>query len=298
MDRSVFEELLDESRLADDEVARRFEEAIEPGYWDSLRKPTGDARVTTVEVDAIGLELAQQGWFMRERVLDPLPLRQAVNAVRAAGWPPVFAFVYEELWTFLRAPLFRALGRAFLGAEPAQAAYFWAHVVPAAAEGRGWAPHADGDDPAAPPRLNLWIPLTDATLDNGCIYVVPRDRIPPDWVRTFNSRAAFDRDAVLTLLQSSRAVPAPAGSLLGWDFRTIHWGSVRHASAGEPRMSIAVELIAADSDEETIALGEPPDFRRRIALIAGAMRVYGRWEPRLVRFAALRDRLADWAGVS
>src|SRR5207244_2616081 len=90
----------------------------------------------------------------------------------------------------------------------------------------GWPPHCD--DANRPNRVTVWIPLSDATLDNGCMYVVPRDR------------AAADADA---RLQACRALPAAAGSILGWNFDVLHWGSTC-TRPGEPRIAISQEFIA------------------------------------------------------
>jgi ectoine hydroxylase-related dioxygenase (phytanoyl-CoA dioxygenase family) len=34
------------------------------------------------------------------------------------------------------------------------------------------------DGKGRPAIMNVWVPITDATLDNGCMYVVPKVRIP------------------------------------------------------------------------------------------------------------------------
>jgi len=273
-----------------DELAAR---AIDPDYWRSLRLDDSPPRVEADFEAAPAVErLRQHGWFAIDDAL-PRPLASwmldAVERVRAAGWPPVFAFVYEELWSLFRTPAFRALATAAIGDDAAQTAYFWTHVV----GDSGWAPHADAASESEPPRLNLWLPLRDATLDNGCMAVIPRDRAPQVDI---NRATSFDRETTLALLQSARAVPVPAGAVLGWDFRTIHWGSMRHDAAAAPRISIAIELCSAAAlrkrGEEAIPLDAVPDFRTRLRLIAGALATYSRREPELARFDGLRERLA------
>ena len=271
----------------DDFAARALDET----YWRSLREESPRAAAEFEAAPAVA-SLERHGWFAID---DAIPralatsMLEAVERVRAAGWPPVFAFVYEEFWSLFRTPAFRALAAAAIGDDAAQTAYFWTHIVGDA----GWAPHADAASDDEPPRLNLWLPLRDATLDNGCMVVVPRDRAPRVDI---NRAASFDRATTLTLLQSARALPAPAGALLGWDFRTIHWGAARHDASAPPRISIAIELCSANAmrqrGEEAIALDLVPDFRNRLRLIAGAIGTYARREPELARFDGLRARLA------
>src|SRR5438093_1083574 len=76
-------------------------------------------------------------------------------------------------------------------------------------------------------RLTTWVPLTDATLSNGCMYVVPKstDERVQQAVENYSSRKMSMGD-VQRLLQHARALPARAGSVLCWGFGLLHWGSV------------------------------------------------------------------------
>jgi protein arginine N-methyltransferase 1 len=279
-------EPLDDAAV-DDLAARALDET----YWRSLR-PEGPRVEAELDAAPAVAALEQHGWFAIDGAIPrelATSMLEAVERVRAAGWPPVFAFAYEEFWSLFRTPAIRALAATAIGDDAAQTAYFWTHIVGDA----GWAPHADAASDDEPPRLNLWLPLRDATLDNGCMTVVPRDRAPRVDI---NRAPSFDRETTMALLQSARAVPAPAGALLGWDFRTIHWGSARHDADAPPRVSIAIELCSAaamrERGEEAIALDAVPDLRARLRLIAGAMATYARREPDLARFEGLRARLA------
>jgi protein arginine N-methyltransferase 1 len=278
-------------RLDEATTATLAERALDPAYWRSLRgdPPPVDAAFDPAPACA---KLERHGWFAIDDAI-PRPLARwmldTVERLRAEGWPPVFLFVYEELWSLFRTPAFRTLAAEAIGPDAAQTAYFWTHVV----GNSGWAPHADGASDGEPARLNLWLPLRDATLDNGCMVVIPRDQAPSV---DFNRAASFDRETTLALLQSARALPAPAGSLLGWDFRAIHWGAARHDPEAPPRISIAIELCSAAAlhgrGEEVMPLDSIPGFRTRLRLIAGALATYSRREPELARFDGLRERLA------
>lgn len=95
--------------------------------------------------------------------------------------PITFCFMYDEFWyMFMR--LHHTLGHV-LGADYKRLPDFWAwRVDPRKAE-RGWTVHRDKNFETLyrnglPKSLSVWVPLTDATTSNGCMYVVPADRDP------------------------------------------------------------------------------------------------------------------------
>ena len=83
---------------------------------------------------------------------------------------------------------------------------------------------------AEPHYATAWVALTDATPKNGCIYVVPA-RFDPDY-HTLKESTEFD-------VQNLRALPAPAGSVLVWSGRTLHFGGRADKDAKTPRISIS-----------------------------------------------------------
>jgi hypothetical protein len=83
-----------------------------------------------------------------------------------------------------------------------------------------------------PAILKVWMHLNDATLNNGCMCVVPRE-FDTDFARTDNHHAHMNPATEVRAGLSSkihfplhgvRALPAPAGSLIAWHGNTIHWG--------------------------------------------------------------------------
>jgi ectoine hydroxylase-related dioxygenase (phytanoyl-CoA dioxygenase family) len=113
---------------------------------------------------------------------------------------------------------------------------FWVwHVVPSESA-YGWSPHRDRVQPTldrnnAPHSLTVWVPFTDATPLNGCIYMLPAhldDR--------FKQRI-WDGEGNNQVLQPQniRALPAPAGSLLAWNQAVLHWGGRASRLAEGPR---------------------------------------------------------------
>src|SRR5439155_714271 len=84
-------------------------------------------------------------------------------------------------------------------------------------------------------------PLSDATLDNGCIYLIPRDLIAAETAEAFIRTQTVGFAELAELLQGSRALPARAGSVLGRDYPLIHWGAKR-ALPRDTRAVVAAAL--------------------------------------------------------
>lgn len=264
----------------------------DPQYWRGLAPDlhVGDrtARLDTlsIEPDAVGQACASlsSGAFHLPGVLPPASLARAnagINAVTAAGWPAAFAFAYDELWLCARAPALVAIARRVLGSDCGQIPHAWAHVVPPG--GRGWPAHVDGPRDG---RLTAWVALTDAGLDNGCMYIVDRDAAPRHLGNRIGTGETLTGSEVQRLLHGARAMSAAAGDMIGWLFDVIHWGG--RAGAGAPgRRGLSLEFIASSepgSEDERlpIPLDTLPPFDVRLRAIAGGILGYGATEP-LVR---------------
>jgi Phytanoyl-CoA dioxygenase (PhyH) len=305
--RKKVRQLLAGLSLSRDEIRSRVEQALDPEYWRSLYPPFSICAnaplapdlppldATTLAGYARGLD--QYGYFASESPIArslTAPLLECVETVRKAGWPPAFAYVYDELWTLWRAAPIAQILTAALGDGYRWIPHGWCHYLQPVRGASGWPPHIDGN---LPNRMSIWIPLTDATLDNGCIYLVPKD---------MNTSAVGERrelrDAsnlqMRELLQRGRAIPAPAGSILGWQFRILHWGSTAH-SPGNPRVSLVLEFIAANKApiKNELPLFDPadrlPDLPMRLHSIGRAIRQYMRYELRMQRYAELAKELMN-----
>ena len=167
--------------------------------------------------------------------------------------------------------------------------------------------HAEGEDGSedgnrmeSPEILTVWIPLNNATLNNGCMYVVPRE-FDTDFARTDNHHAHMNpatevqrglSSKIHFPLHGVRALPAPAGSLLAWYGNTIHWGSTCSRYADVPRKSIALTFrrTCSSSSSSNSNLGgtkEAPPITMaeasfmtpelRLALISRSLLLYNQW---------------------
>lgn len=223
---------------------------------------------------AVRDELRTEGYFAAPPSVPAELLARCLDAielVRAAGAPPLAAFAFDALWelatvVFPHADLAFAAGARLMPA-------FWAWRIEES-DARGWEPHRDRpgraiDDDGQPESIALWVPLTDATVDNGCMYLVPApwDPLYP------NPRATAD----VVFQQAVRAVPARAGAVLGWTSRLLHWGSM--ARPGRPlRISVGFEFqdaARAPFDNEVFERGWTPPPARRAALIEQQWDLYG-----------------------
>ena len=94
------------------------------------------------------------------------------------------------------------------------------------------------------------------------------------------------------LLQGTRALPARAGSCLGWGHDVVHWGSIVKGTDSsarmEPRISIAVEFIAARQEatsweQPTLSCDGMPTLAERLHAVGKCLARYSKFEP-IMRF--------------
>jgi hypothetical protein len=204
-------------------------------------------------------------------------LSNAISRCVQLGIPPVFIFLFDEAWM----AFFRQHGTlsAFLGPQYQVLPDFWAwHVDPRAGQA-GWRPHRDKGRSALAPdgsplSLTVWMPLTEATPLNGCMYVLPANRDP---VYGSENEANWQVD-----FPSIRALPGQPGDWLCWNQAVLHWGAQSSPFATQPRMSMALEFQRADVQPfNTPLLGTLPvlNFESRLRLVAKQILQYQHMYP-------------------
>lgn len=244
-------------------------------------------------LDTIKKRVTKEGYFdERSPALERMAprLAESVQKLVALGLPAPFLFVFDEPWNAFRAV--DAVIAALLGSDFKMLPDFWAwHVDPKTSEA-GWAPHRDRGRVALAPdgsplAISLWIPLTEATPLNGCMYILPAHRDP-----VYNTASEHDRSAID--LASIRALPAKPGAFMAWNQAVLHWGAKSSPMAQAPRISMAVEFQRGDSapmNEPLLDLGRALTFDQRLRLIAKQILQYQHLYPLKPETRAIADAI-------
>jgi len=233
---------------------------------------------------------------------DIAALQTAAISISEAGWPLIFAFVYDEFWKIGRTTKLRAFVSSLIGSGYQPTVSFWVNYVPAVRGGSGFPPHMDDVWPGHH-TVTCWVPLTPVTPDNGCLYVIERD--------SENSGESVDLSGanltgaqVLSALPRVRALPARPGSFLAWPNNTIHWGGM-FLRGQQARMALSFHFTSADFENvdpslrESMLIHRPlPRFEDRLRLVCKSMLRFRGRDPLLERFAPVARRLIGESGSS
>jgi hypothetical protein len=228
--------------------------------------------------------------------------------LRQYGLPPVFIFVFDAAWLMLR-QMFEVASSA-LGSDCVMDDTFFAWLLRPRATavsgssaentenhigGNFGLPHRDfsfteSNLPDGTPKVvNVWVPVTDSTVDNGCMHVLPKE-----YDAYFNEpshynhlRAALPENRGRTSMSfspcDSRPLPAVAGSVLCWQGNLVHWGGRCSQYATTPRASLAVSFRRADAEQwgcgGTITRDQMMSFSlsQRLEMISASLLRYGHW---------------------
>lgn len=204
-------------------------------------------------------------------------LANGFRTLREKGWPPVFVFVYQPYWQLIQhATLFVDM---LMGAPSRRLPDIWSwHLEPSLHE-TGWEPHRDKGKKALfedgrPKSLTLWLPVTEATPENGCLYILPKNKDPH-----YGQEKEMRPNVPLTEI---RALPSEPGRIFLWDQAVLHWSGRAHPKAKGPRISLSCEYQRADVAPFKEPLDDPfrlPPFQERLALIARQILQYRHMEP-------------------
>lgn len=244
-------------------IHRHWAEYCTPDYWRALNphltiSDTPCAHLAPLEipqavVDDCRDQLASEGFFVTPPVITEArmaPVRRAITTLAEHEIPTGFACLYDEyyqLFEGLQRLVEPILGEGYRWVTQGNWAFFVPPGDPALSGLTAASPHRDsmGPDPRImagelPGVLTVWVPLTDVTPEHSCIYVVPKD-VDPDFLT--DSREVLRKRIAL---RDVRAVPAAAGSILGWSTHLAHWGSRSSPRAPGPRISVSMYFQRAD----------------------------------------------------
>lgn len=280
------------------------EQAERPEFWAELVPGLGidDARppapAAVPDTEALCRTLRREGYVNAPGVLSrdvTAPLADAVKALHGAGIPLPFTFVYAELWHAFQSV--SAFVSAALGKNYKALPDFWVWLVEPRDAAHGWAAHRDRVQPAvdsdnSPNTLTVWLPFTDATPLNGCIYALPLHLDP----RFKERRWDGDGNNVVHKPEDVRALTATEGSLLAWNQNLLHWGSRASRMAAGPRISAAFEFQRGERSPFNTPLLDPavvPPFEARLGLIGKQVLQYQHMYPLAPDVALLAAELRD-----
>lgn len=297
--------------------------AKDPEYWAGLAAEEGwlieggdfgemgelDASKAE-DTDPLKDAISRHGFFKAEGVLaqkNMAALCALAEGIRDRGWPRIFALLFPLFWETLRTPALLRLLKGIFGPGVVQLPGMWIHHVPSLAGSRGWEPHVDVNQPShtckngGPDRLSIWIALTNATLDNGCMFAVSK-KSAPESIR-FHGQQSFSAAQVIELLHAATPLPVGAGGVLGWAYDTLHWGGIANGEGNMPRLALSLEFMNGDAERKKgerplLAPGEIPDFSQRLFLVGRNLRAYAgdaHRERHAHQFFYLGDALAPGA---
>jgi hypothetical protein len=260
-----------------------------------------DYRFTDVQAERLSRQIRTEGYFQSEPVLpahEHERLATAIARINQARALPVFIAIFDEFWRLLHG--LRNTFDPILGKSYRLSPDFWAWHISPNSSGRGWGFHRDAEitrpldanslisEDGRPRLCTIWIPLTDATTHNSCIYVLPFPHDPA--IQSFlrkENMAAIQQQGQLTNWTDIRALPAQAGSVLGWNPYIVHWGSQSTDWATHARVSIGIYYEGADAPavgrpynaagQRYIKLHDanfPITFEERLAIIANILETY------------------------
>lgn len=219
----------------------------------------------------------------------------AVEHLYKRAIPLPFTFVFDEFWHAFQGV--SAFIEAALGATYKALPDFWVWYVAPSDNAAGWGPHRDKVAPCvdrdnSPHSLTVWLPFSDATPLNGCIYMLPAH------LDERFKRRVWDGEGNNQVLQPQnvRALPASAGSVLAWNQAVLHWGGRASSMAGGPRVSAAFEFQRGDKPPFNTPLLDPkkiPPFRQRLGLIGKQVLQYRHMYPLPSDVAKLAEMLRD-----
>jgi hypothetical protein len=244
--------------------------ALAPGLHigdDAVRQGVRALRPSNSQAADLDERLIDEGYFQltHDFGLDLKMMADTVRRFSAAGIPPVFCCVFDEFWAPVQA--LDAVYGGILGPYGLLPDFWVWNVDPAKGEA-GWKPHRDRGHIALRPdgrplTLTTWIPLSEATPLNSCMYVLPANA-DPTYGTPRDTEYHFDLPAI-------RALPGKPGDVFVWNQAVIHWGSRTSPRATESRISMAFEFQANDSkpfNTPILPPGQSVPFDLRLRLIA------------------------------
>ena len=266
------------------------ESIFQKSFWQSLNQQLSIEQPSKYKEPAIEfsesiknnlkVRLIKEGYFDVPNVnWDPSikSIEMGIKNLYSQSIPVVFAFIYDELWILLRQ--LKKILAVFLDDPVMRLPDIWVWFLDPVKDDKGWEPHRDKGKHAlfsdgSPKSLTIWIPITDATALNGCIYILPK-HLDSAYNKEDEYKSPIN-------LQHIRALPAAAGSLLCWDQAVMHWSGTASSRCNIQRISISCEYQRADIPpfkQPLQLIDDIPSYTERLKLIARQIIQYRHLDP-------------------
>ena len=259
--------------------------ALSPSPRPGTARPVGDCAAARIRLQREGLGLVDSiaSGAICARLVG------AIEALHARDLPATFVYAFDDPWTI--GAQVRATITALVGQEYSLVEDVWAWLVPPGSA--GWPAHRGVAhallDRDAPEVLNVWVALSDVTVDRACMHAVPLAEDP-------------GYPAALASLDvpspSVRAMPVAAGDALFWNANVLHWGGRCEPDAAGPRASCSFTLCRTDALDRFPELSPLPalaelDLATRMDVVARMVLLYGGAER-----GDVRGTVREWAAIT
>jgi len=261
-----------------------------------VRQPCKPLAFTADTLAEVSEQFHDEGYLCLPRIFDAsslMPIHQGIEALARSGFPPVFIYLYDQPYA-LFAKLTELISH-FLAPQFGLLPNFWAWNISPTAGARGWPPHqdcqaktrfSDGAGGETLISMSLWVPLTAATLENGCMSVLPRSAEDHYDLPLVDVDAIDPDDAV--------ALPVEAGSVLAWSQDLYHWSNRVTGAAEGRRVSVSFEFQNQAFDplaKPLLEVCSPPAFDQRLHLVRQQISKYRHMEDINFSIDGIGDRL-------
>ena len=246
--------------------------------------------------DRLRTGLVEDGYVLVDDVVEEQltsNLKDAIISLHARGYPATFVLLYDETWELARL----ALKTLSVATHPSNIFNFdilaW-HIDPRE-NVAGFSPHRDRqpidvkssfhEDQQAK-YVTMWMALTDATPENSCLYVIPKQSDPgyTDGDSDSGTDLTDQRDDPLwralsnkESFQNIRALPRQAGQSVIFTHRILHWGSRGNPNSLQHEPRVAISFVCSDPTFERPYLNSshfPPNFTTRLLLVCAQLLMY------------------------
>ena len=212
----------------------------------SIQWPTFSDSTPSIELNEINAfhgiyhqnRMASDGYTIIPELL-PTHIFQALNEafdqLKSCNIQPVGIITHPLFWKIITS--LDPIAKLFLKEQYHILPESWAWDIDQTKNSKGWAPHREKlfstvNSDNMPRSLSIWFPITPATPENSCMYVLPSCDDANYPIGPTKYELPF---------QSIRALPASPGDVIIFNHNILHWGSQSSQWAANPRRAIAYE---------------------------------------------------------